>query len=80
MEGLQNFFRTVASEAKSNYSSPSFSDSPYKFSSGGGGGGGGGLSAALSSPDQSRILVSRAPRYLLFCHSLSNFLYEICCW
>ncbi|KAJ0031192.1 hypothetical protein Pint_13566 [Pistacia integerrima] len=60
MEGLQKFVRTVSKEAKSV--SSSLSESPYNSS---GSERGGELSAALSSSDQSRILVSRAPRQVV---------------
>ncbi|KAK0572441.1 hypothetical protein LWI29_031533 [Acer saccharum] len=67
MEFLQKFVRTIPKDAKSG--------SLYNNLSGGSGGG---LTDALSSSDQSRIIVSRPPRQavsLLTCSKLCMFFF-----
>ncbi|EOY30175.1 hypothetical protein QUC31_020389 [Theobroma cacao] len=56
MEGLQNLVRSFSKDTKSG-SPTSLAEIPYKL-----GGGGAGASAALSSENTSRVLVTRPPR------------------
>ncbi|XP_044463050.1 uncharacterized protein LOC123194009 [Mangifera indica] len=73
MEGLQNFVSKISKTAKSAASS--LSDSPYNSS---GIGRHGELSTALSSSDQNRLLVSRAPRQVVSlwtCSKLCTFFF-----
>ncbi|KDP33958.1 hypothetical protein JCGZ_07529 [Jatropha curcas] len=56
MEGVQKFFRHVAKESKSGTSFPSPNDSSYNF---------GGVTDALSSSDQSRVILYRPPRNMV---------------
>lgn len=57
MERVDKFFRNISKDLKSASSS---SESPYSFS------GKEGLATALSSSDQSRVLMTRPNRYFQF--------------
>lgn len=58
MEKLQKFvLKFSKGSSETGNSSPSFSERPYSSS------GNGGLTAALSASDQSRVLITRPPRY-----------------
>ena len=72
MEELQKWIPKISKEAKIGSSSSSpLSESPFLS---GTRGGGGGVSAALSSSNQSHVLVTRAPRYFHY-YTLSLFLF-----
>ncbi|GMY36509.1 Transmembrane protein [Fagus crenata] len=63
MEELQKWIPKISKEAKIGSSSSSpLSESPFLS---GTRGGGGGVSAALSSSNQSHVLVTRAPRQVV---------------